>query len=247
MMMSDSVMRATRSALLFLFALALIGCGTASCDRPAPFESAQQGGPLAVPGDLSKPEGSGKFEIPDAGREGKVRGPCGDLPPMAPTAVAAATDDAADEAPVDDGPLPTLDTDMTAAAPTAPATGLGPIAVSGGIERDIRESVIAWVKAWRSADGAALVSFYSDEFEPPLGDETRDEWANRRATLLTQTGPSDVRYDRLTISESFAGASARFIQEFHDRGRIDAVIKTLDFKVEDGRWRIVRERVVEVL
>ena len=226
----------------------LVGCGgTATCDETAPFQRASQGEPLSVPDDLAKPTGTGKYDIPEAGKDRPARGPCGDLPPLAPERVAATAEEGVPVvAEQDDGPLPTLDTDVPTPVPVV-APGLGPIETSGSIERDIRESVIAWLRAWRDANGAALVSFYSEDFEPPLGDETRDEWASRRATLLEQTGPADVRFDRLDVTETFAGASARFIQEFHDRGRIDAVIKVLDFRVEEGRWRIVRERVIEVL
>ncbi|MEM6641097.1 MAG: hypothetical protein AAF610_14485 [Pseudomonadota bacterium] len=224
----------------------LSGCASSRCDAPAPFESAREGEPLSVPSDLEAPQGSGKYDIPEAGRSGSVRGPCGDAPPFSPVTVAEAEPAAGEtlgDAAGDAGPLPTTDVPGAVAA----AAGAGPIAVSGGIERDIRESVAAWLSAWKQGDGAGLSAFYASVFEPPVDGETRDAWVRRRAELLDQTGPADVRFDRLTVTETFAGARARFIQEFHSRGKIDAVVKTLEFQVEDGRWRIVRERVVEVL
>lgn len=227
--------------------LALAACSSApKCDKPEPFQKAREGDPLSVPEDLEHPTSSGKFDIPDAGLGRPVRGPCGDAPPLAPPPKVAAAPEK-DSTPVDDGPLPTLDTDNPSTVAGTPTTPGGPVAVSGGLERDIRESVIAWATALRTGDGDTLVTFYSKEYEPPVAGESREEWAERRRTSLNATGPTDIRFDRLTVTETYAGVSARFIQEFHDRGRIDAVIKTLDFIVEDGRWLISRERVVEVL
>ncbi|MFK7886125.1 MAG: hypothetical protein AB8G16_04605 [Gammaproteobacteria bacterium] len=244
--------------LTALCALTLAACGgeAATCEKPEPFQASRQGEPLAVPDDLSRPASSGKFDIPDAGRDKPVRGACGDRPPLRVAAIPEAP--ATPKAPLSEDDLPAPPTNaapdagatVAAAATTAAAvTGAmaGVPALTGNVQTDVRETVVAWTRAWREADGAKLVSFYSSEFEPPVAGETRDVWANRRITLLEQTGPADVRYDRLTIAESYAGASARFIQEFHNKGQIDALVKRLELVVEDGRWVIIGERVEEVL
>lgn len=241
-----------RIFLIALCALILTACGgeAATCDKPEPFQVSRQGEPLSVPDDLARPSPTGKFEIPDAGRDRPVRGPCGDRPPLR---VAEAPKPAA--APVADTDLPAPPTNAVPAADGAESAGQaataaaasGAPAVTGSIQEDIRATLLAWLNAQRLADGAAVVSFYSADFEPPVEGQTRAAWAEQRIGSIEETGAIDIRADRLAIAESFAGASARFIQEIYNGGQIDAVIKRLDFVVEDGRWMIVRETVLEVL
>ncbi|MFK8017222.1 MAG: hypothetical protein AB8G17_17500 [Gammaproteobacteria bacterium] len=240
---------------LLLVALPWLGaCGsTASCDKPEPFESATEGGSIKVPGDLSAPTPSGKFSVPPATSDKQARGPCGDVPPLravvsAPEPESDAESAAESVAAAAGGvPLPLPTTEVDPLPLPLPGGVGGPPKVAGGIEVDVRDMVIAWIKAWRAADGGSLAQFYAAEFEPSLPGDTRQAWLEKRVALLSQSGPADVRYDLLKVSETFAGASARFIQEFHNDGRIDAVVKELDLVVEDERWKIVRERVVEVL
>ena len=232
--------RLGRAAVYVGAALMLAACGTTSCDKPEPFQSAQEGDGLRVPGDLTSPTGSGKFAIPDAGREKPVRGPCGDKPPLRKVAVKPPAPPPTPPGVPVPLPLPTTDVDLT------PGSGGAPLA-TGTLESDVRDTVIAWVKAWRAADSASLIQSYSEDFQPPIDGDTRAAWAAKRSTLLEQTGPADVRYDLLKITETYAGANARFIQEFHNGGQINALVKELDFAFSDGRWLIVRERVVEVL
>ena len=266
---------ALRSVLLLVMLPWLGACVSTSCNKPEPFEKAAEGDQLKVPVDLSTPEPSGKLVIPEAARGKKVRGPCGDVPPISRAAKAnkdaresggpVASEGTVGPPPVPDAelPLPTTEVDLLpgAAAPESAGsiepdlTEPGPIQpgpiqpplVIGNIESDVRNTIIEWVKVWRAADGPSLLNFYSADFEPSIEGESRAQWATKRVTLLQQTGPADVRYDLLKVRETFAGANARFIQEFHNQGRIDGVVKELDLIVEDGRWKILRERVVEVL
>jgi ketosteroid isomerase-like protein len=241
-----------RILLLALAALILTACGgeAATCDKSEPFQASRQGEPLAVPEDLSRPSPTGKFEIPEAGSDRPVRGPCGDFPPLRVAEVAPPAKKPS--APVNDADLPAPPTNAVPGAdgdtPTAVAGAAdGPPPVTGSLQQDIRATLLAWLNAQRKADGALVVSFYSNDFELPVEGQTREVWATQRMAAVQEGGAIDIRADRLAIAESFAGASARFIQEIYNGGQIDAVIKRLDFVVEDGRWLIVRETVLEVL
>lgn len=241
------LMTPLRTAILAVAALALSACGTTSCERDDPFLSSTEGDPLRVPDGLETPEGSGKYDIPEAGRDKPVRGPCGDLPPLRKV-VSAPPVSAPAPAPTVDLPAPpTTSSNADPAADPALAAASAPVIAGGRLESDVRDMVISWTNAWREADADALIEFYSLDFEPPVPGESRDAWAQKRAVLLAEAGPADVRFDRLVVSETSDGATARFIQEFHNGGQISALVKELDLALEDDRWRILRERVVEVL
>lgn len=231
-----------RALLLAVAAISLSACGTTSCEREDPFQTTTEGDPLRVPEGLGTPATSGKFDIPDAGKDKPVRGPCADLPPLRKVVAASAPVAAADLPPP---PTPLVDVDP--AADPAMAAAAATQMPRADLESDVRSLVTEWTKAWRGADAAALLAFYSRDFEPPVPGETRAAWAQKRGVLLEQSGPADVRYDRLVVSESADGAIARFIQEFHNGGQINALVKELDLVLEEGGWKILRERVVDVL
>ena len=236
------IMTPLRAALLAAVAVCLSACGTTSCERDDPFLATTEGDPLRVPEGLASPRATGKFQIPEAASDKPVRGPCGDLPPLRKVVAAPQA------APAVDLPSPpTTAASLDPAADPALAAASGPPAISGNIEADVRDLVTEWTRAWRGADSTTLMAFYSKEFEPPVPGETRAAWAQKRAMLLEQSGPADVRFDRLVVSQTGNGATARFIQEFHNGGQINALVKELDLAREDGSWKIIRERVVDVL
>ena len=119
--------------------------------------------------------------------------------------------------------------------------------ITGVVDTDVRATLEAWLEAWRRADIDTYLSFYAEEFTSAVEGETREQWREKRALLLADTGAADIRYDRLTIVETGGGARARFIQEFHNGGEINAVVKILELVPQGFRWLIVSEEVEMVL
>lgn len=214
---------------LALAAVTLGACGGNACERPEPYQTATERGALRVPEDLSTPPTSGKYEVPEASADKPVRGPCGDAPPLRKVEATARP------------PAPARGAALTAPPPSLEAPA------DAALEREVRDVVTSWLTAWREADAEGYLAHYAASFEPPVAGETLSVWQRQRRELLAATGPSDLRYDRLRVTGSAETPVARFIQEFHSEGQINAVVKELDLIREDGRLKIVRERVAEVL
>lgn len=106
------------------------------------------------------------------------------------------------------------------------------------------ELVSAWADAWSEGRVEEYLSFYSSEFQPANGLSLR-QWRASRAERLSS--PQYIRVSITALELEVLGAdrlSAVFFQNYRSESFEDTVRKRLDLGLEDGRWRILRERVV---
>ncbi|WP_374243250.1 TolC family outer membrane protein [Zoogloea sp.] len=129
-------------------------------------------------------------------------------------------------------PLPVAEAVAASATGTASATP----AANPAIEPLVR----SWAAAWSAKDVARYKSFYSTAFKPDLG--TPSNWLAVREKRVTKPGTIAVEVDQLTVrSLSPTSAEASFIQHYRSKGFNDAMKKTLQYQLENGQWKIVRE------
>ena len=153
------------------------------------------------------------------------------------------------------GPSSVAETPPAAAAPSADAgaepdgaTAVDetPTAVPGAGSPTSAASdlVSAWADAWSEGRVEEYLSFYSSEFQPGNGLSLR-QWRAGRAERLSS--PQYIRVSITALELEVLGpdrVSAVFFQNYRSDRFEDTVRKRLDLGLEDGRWRILRERVV---
>lgn len=114
---------------------------------------------------------------------------------------------------------------------------------AGAVAGSAEEAVAIWANAWAARDTATVRSSYSQRFEAP-GEAATANWLEQRVEQVA-TGPVPTpRVEDLEIAT--IGADQR-VAKFVQRFGANAVRKELVLVREGATWRIVSERVVEVL
>ncbi len=101
----------------------------------------------------------------------------------------------------------------------------------------------AWARAWSEKRIDDYLGFYASSFSPSEG-MGRDEWQAQRRERLA--GPRTIAVElRGVEAEPVSSERARvsFDQAYRSDTFSDEVRKTLELVREDGRWRILEERV----
>ena len=114
---------------------------------------------------------------------------------------------------------------------------------AGAVAGSAEEAVAIWASAWAARDTAGVRSAYSQRFEAP-GEGPTAEWLEQRVEQVA-TGPvPTARVEDLEIATVGADQRvARFVQRFGS----NALRKELVLIREGATWRILSERVIEVL
>jgi hypothetical protein len=114
---------------------------------------------------------------------------------------------------------------------------------AGAVAGSAEEAIAVWAAAWAARDAATVRSTYSSRFEAP-GQAASADWLEQRAEQVA-TGPVPApRVEDFEIATIGADQrAARFVQRFGD----NAVRKEVVLIREGATWRIVSERVIEVL
>ena len=101
-----------------------------------------------------------------------------------------------------------------------------------------------WAQAWSRKDVEAYLGFYDEAFQTP-GGESRDDWAKLRRQRVLGPKTISVGIDAPRVSrEGEARASVTFRQDYRSDRYSSRGTKTLLLgKSEDGRWRILQEKV----
>ncbi len=121
-----------------------------------------------------------------------------------------------------------------AAASAAPE---GAVVVDSEIERQL----MAWTTAWSAKDAIAYLSFYGTDFKPE-GRIARADWEAQRHKRLQRPGPIRVDLSKLeVVMRGSDAAITTFRQDYTAEGLRDTSDKVLEWKKENGQWRIVRE------
>ena len=145
------------------------------------------------------------------------------------------------------GPAPSED--LAAAAAGEEPAGQPPAAASaivGGASPTAAASdlIAAWADAWSEGRVEEYLSYYSGDFTPENG-LGRSQWRASRTERLSS--PQYIRVSITALELEFVAAdklNATFFQNYRSDRFEDTVRKRLDLALEEGRWRILRERVV---
>ena len=111
-----------------------------------------------------------------------------------------------------------------------------------GPESVVVERITAWGKAWASRDVAGYLDFYAADFKPE-GEMSRENWARQREQRIARSA-AEIRIDIQNLVVSLSdpdNAVASFRQVYASGGVSDTTEKTLEWRRENGQWRIMRE------
>ena len=138
---------------------------------------------------------------------------------------------------------------VIAAAATKPAPAAKPAAAKPGPKAPAAaaeplETVKAWAQAWSRKDVDAYLGFYDSAFQTPKG-EPRPEWEKQRRERILAPKTIAVGIDAPRVNrDSEARASVSFVQDYRSERFSSRGPKTLLLgKSDDGRWRILQEKV----
>ena len=123
-------------------------------------------------------------------------------------------------------------------APTARPAGAAPD-TAGALD-----AVTAWADAWSRKDVGAYLDAYGAEFQPP-GGQSRDAWESQRRDRVAAPKSISVKLDAMRAQAENAGrVRVTFRQNYRSDLFSGSSTKTLLLaRSDDGRWRIVQERV----
>ena len=149
---------------------------------------------------------------------------------------------------------------LTPKAPVATVQSLPPViqmpAEPAGNAPDVSKRVEDWRAAWVSRSTQNYLPFYSANFIPegttphtetgyvPDGSKQRAAWEQQRRQRLA--GAIGIAVDIQNLVVHMTGtdtAVAEFRQIYHSDSHSDTVNKSLDWRKEDGVWKIVREYI----
>ncbi|MGQ9685630.1 MAG: L,D-transpeptidase Cds6 family protein [Thiobacillaceae bacterium] len=121
--------------------------------------------------------------------------------------------------------------------PSPPASAPSPTEARAAVETTVQD----WAKAWSRQDVAAYLSYYAGNFVPPRGQD-RAAWEAERTQRVQAPRQIKVEVSDLHIEVKGDKAKARFRQRYEADHLKGTYRKTLDLELQDGQWKIVRER-----
>lgn len=117
------------------------------------------------------------------------------------------------------------------------------------IEQQVNNSLQSWLESWSSADVNGYLSIYSTRFHPSEQGKSYQQWQSDRTNKLRFGKVVKVTADdvEVYVDSSRQQALAQFVQHYKSSTYQDKVIKQLELALEDGRWLIRSERVLQQL
>lgn len=108
-------------------------------------------------------------------------------------------------------------------------------------------SVLKWEKAWRTQDIDSYLAAYAREFLPE-GGKSHQMWEKERRLNLAQPGTILIKVEDIMVEElNEQTILITFTQSYISDIYKDRVVKELSMDKDDGKWLIIRERVVKKL
>lgn len=138
------------------------------------------------------------------------------------------------------------------AAALLPAGSAHPVVAATNHESGREEAVLrvlsAWLQAWSARNAEAYLAHYSPEFTTGERGFSLVAWSQqRRQRLLKQTRIS-VRAQRAQVEFPDADtAQVRFLQDYRSSSLSETSHKVLALKRHGDSWRIVSERVEQIV
>ena len=98
---------------------------------------------------------------------------------------------------------------------------------------------LVWLKAWEKKQLDSYFSFYSRSFES--GGKPFDDWQRLQRESLDRIHQIKIEVDDLEMSEKEDTVEVSFIERYQSDTYSDIQRKTLVWKKEEGKWRIIAE------
>jgi len=113
----------------------------------------------------------------------------------------------------------------------------------------IEKTVMLWSKSWSELNIDQYLSSYSTQFRPSGSEQSYTQWSNIRRTKFRLTGNIQVELQdmKVYVRNNETQALAEFIQNYKSNKYQDRVIKQLLLVLENDRWLIQSERVLQQL
>ncbi len=124
-------------------------------------------------------------------------------------------------------------------SPPAPVAASGTEQASEAETSEIRRIVEQWRSSWEKGDLASYRSCYARDFASRA--MNLDAWVAYKAELQKRYKKIRVRVEGLSVEIRDGSAKALFVQKYGAPGIKSSGKKRLDFKREDGKWKISRE------
>lgn len=211
------------------------GCATQSACGPQPYMDASVRPPLAVPQGLEVPNSRGALRIPEQGKGGQVASDPDNCVIEPPAYFARAGE------PNPDGlPIRPSSVQGDAAAPQPGASRL---------TLEVTTFLNEWSDAWSRRDADAWLGLYGAGYAP-AGYADSEEWRSEQRRRFEVPATTRVDADSVSVEpQSDGDVIARFTQHFGEAPDERSVIKELVLRPVAGgaAWRIVREKIIEVL
>ncbi len=98
-----------------------------------------------------------------------------------------------------------------------------------------------WAAAWSSRNTQNYLDAYAPNFIPATG-VSRDTWAAQRKEIIARTSEIALDISNIkTVVHDPRHATTTFRQNYRSPTYSDVVSKTLEWRQNDGKWRIIRE------
>lgn len=111
-------------------------------------------------------------------------------------------------------------------------------------ELELSVRAASWIEAWSSQDLANYFSHYSTDFIPANG-ATIDAWRELRYSRVSS--PSSIEIGLKDFNFETSGSRdviVVFEQRYKSNSFFDVTRKQLNFRLEEGEWKILREQVL---
>ncbi|MBF0605073.1 MAG: tetratricopeptide repeat protein [Nitrospirae bacterium] len=128
---------------------------------------------------------------------------------------------------------------VNAVSPSAKAADQTVSSLTGAVE----DNIVQWAKDWSEKNIRGYLDAYSSQFQPPSPFADRTAWETRRKQIIGQKESIRVTISDMKITViNPSRILAVFKQDYRSSSYTDSSQKTLTMVLEDGRWKILRER-----
>jgi len=120
-------------------------------------------------------------------------------------------------------------------------------ATEQSIEAEVATTITRWLEAWEDGNIEAYLAFYHENYIPSSV-ESYALWENQRRERIEGATGISTDYDRLETLETTEGViTIQFWLYYSRNSYMDETLKELRLGKEDGNWRILEERNIEVI
>lgn len=113
-----------------------------------------------------------------------------------------------------------------------------PVVANAEAVQTVAQRLTDWATAWSAKDIETYLGFYSKDF---TAKGTRAQWEANRRKLVGKPGPISLKIDSIKASPQGSDVVTSFEQAYTSSNYKDKGPKTLTWRMQEGRWVIVKE------